>query len=94
MLFLIGSFITAKCDEGMWLPILLKSLNEADMQSKGCKLSAEEIFSINKTSLKDGIVLFGGGCTGEIISAEGLLLTNHHCGYGQIQQHSTVEKDY
>jgi hypothetical protein len=94
LILLIGASFTAKCDEGMWLPILLKSLNEADMQSKGCKLTADEIFSINKTSLKDGIVLFGGGCTGEIISAEGLLLTNHHCGYGQIQQHSTVEKDY
>jgi hypothetical protein len=83
-----------KAEEGMWLPILLKSLNEADMQSKGCKLSAEDIYSINKSSLKDAVVLFGGGCTGEIISAEGLLLTNHHCGYSQIQQHSTVAKDY
>jgi hypothetical protein len=94
IILLIGTFTFARADEGMWLPILLKSLNESDMQSKGCKLSAEEIFSINKTSLKDGVVLFGGGCTGEIISKEGLLLTNHHCGYGQIQQHSTVEKDY
>lgn len=83
-----------KADEGMWLPLLLKSLNESDMQSKGCKLSAEDIFSINKTSLKDAIVLFGGGCTGEIISKEGLLLTNHHCGFGQIQKHSSVENDY
>jgi hypothetical protein len=84
----------SKAEEGMWLPILLKSLKEADMQSKGCKLSAEDIYSVNKTSLKDGIVLFGAGCTGEIISKEGLLMTNHHCGFSQIQQQSSVEKDY
>jgi len=84
----------SKAEEGMWLPMLLKSLNEADMQSKGCKLSAEDIYSVNKTSLKDGIVLFGAGCTGEIISNEGLLMTNHHCGFSQIQQHSSVAKDY
>jgi hypothetical protein len=84
----------SKAEEGMWIPTLLKSLNETDMQIKGCKLSAEEIYSINKTSLKDGIVLFGTGCTGEIISKEGLLITNHHCGYSQIQKHATVEKDY
>lgn len=89
--FLFASFI--KADEGMWLPLFLKSLNEADMQSKGLKLSAEDIYSINKSSLKDGIVHFGGGCTGEIISDKGLLFTNHHCGYGQIQSHSTVEND-
>jgi len=81
-------------DEGMWLPLLLKQLNEADMQKKGLKLKAEDIYSINKGSLKDAVVQFGGGCTGEIISDQGLLLTNHHCGYGQIQQHSSVEKDY
>ncbi|HEX8516543.1 MAG TPA: S46 family peptidase [Bacteroidia bacterium] len=83
----------AKGDEGMWLPFLLKSLNEADMQNKGLKLSAEDIYSINKSSLKDAVVHFGGGCTGEIISEKGLLLTNHHCGYGQIQAHSTVTND-
>lgn len=87
-------FQTVRAEEGMWLPVLLKSLNEADMQSKGCKLSAEDIYSVNKTSLKDAVVLFGAGCTGEIISSEGLLLTNHHCGYSQIQQHSSVDKDY
>ena len=85
---------SSKAEEGMWLPMLLKSLKEADMQSKGCKLSAEDIYSVNKTSLKDGIVLFGAGCTGEIISNEGLLMTNHHCGFSQIQQHSSVAKDY
>jgi hypothetical protein len=84
----------SRADEGMWLPLLLKQLNEADMQKRGLKLSAEDIYSINKTSLKDAIVLFGGGCTGEMISGEGLLLTNHHCGYGQIQSHSTVKQDY
>ena len=83
-----------KADEGMWLPYLLKQLNEKDMKKNGCKLSAEDIYSINKSSLKDAIVQFGGGCTGEIVSDKGLLLTNHHCGYGQIANHSTVEKDY
>ncbi len=84
----------ARADEGMWLPLLLKQLNEADMKKKGLKISADDIYSINKGSLKDAVVQFGGGCTGEIISDQGLLLTNHHCGYGQIQQHSSVEKDY
>jgi hypothetical protein len=84
----------AHADEGMWLPLLLKQLNEADMQKKGLKLTAEQIYSVNQGSLKDAVVQFGGGCTGEIISAEGLLLTNHHCGYSQIQQHSSVENDY
>ncbi|HEY1038863.1 MAG TPA: S46 family peptidase [Bacteroidia bacterium] len=83
-----------KADEGMWLPYLLKSLNEKDMKKNGCKLTAEDIYSINKSSLKDAIVQFGGGCTGEIISDKGLLLTNHHCGYSAIADHSTVEKDY
>lgn len=85
---------TAPPDEGMWLPMLLKQMNEADMQKKGLRLSAEDIYSINNSSLKDAIVQFGGGCTGEIISNQGLLLTNHHCGYGQIQSHSSVEQDY
>ena len=81
-------------DEGMWLPQLLKDLNEGDMQKLGCKLSADQIFSVNHSSLKDAIVLFGAGCTGEIVSDEGLLLTNHHCGYQSIQMHSTVENNY
>ncbi|TGD79377.1 S46 family peptidase [Hymenobacter wooponensis] len=84
----------ARADEGMWLPLLLKQLNEADMQKKGLKLTAEQIYSINQGSLKDAVVQFGGGCTGEIISDQGLLLTNHHCGYSQIQSHSSVENDY
>src|SRR3990172_13433701 len=81
-------------EEGIWIPSLIKALNETDMQKLGCKLSAEDIYSINKSSLKDAVVHFGGGCTGEMISGEGLLITNHHCGYGQIQKHSSAEHDY
>ncbi|PRY13665.1 dipeptidyl-peptidase 7 [Pontibacter ummariensis] len=84
----------AKADEGMWLPMLIKRLNHTDMQKQGLQLTAEEIYSVNNSSLKDAIVQFGGFCTGEFISPEGLLLTNHHCGYGQIQSHSTPEHDY
>ena len=78
---------------GMWLPLLLKALNEGEMQSMGMKLSAEDIYSVNQGSLKDAIVHFGGFCTSEVISDQGLLLTNHHCGYGQIQSHSTLENN-
>ena len=85
--------VSAKADEGMWLPSLI-SQRIADMQEKGFKLDAEDIYSINQASLKDAVVLFGRGCTGELISPEGLLLTNHHCGYSQIQKHSSVEHDY
>ena len=85
--------MTAKADEGMWLPSLI-SQRIADMQEKGFRLDAEDIYSVNQASLKDAVVLFGRGCTGELISPEGLLLTNHHCGYSQIQQHSSVEHDY
>lgn len=85
--------LSAKADEGMWLPSLI-SQRIGDMQEKGFKLSAEDIYSVNQASLKDAVVLFGRGCTGELISPEGLLLTNHHCGYSQIQQHSSVEHDY
>ena len=79
--------------EGMWIPSLLKII-EGQMQSNGLELSAEDIYSINKSSLKDAIVHFGGGCTAEVVSNKGLILTNHHCGYSQIQQHSTVENNY
>lgn len=82
----------AVAHEGMWLPTLLKSI-EGDLQAAGLKLSAEDIYSINRGSLKDAIVLFGGGCTAEVISAQGLILTNHHCGFGAITDHSTVEND-
>ena len=92
MLSLVAA-LTAKADEGMWLPSLI-SQRIADMQEKGFKLNAEDLYNINEASLKDAVVLFGRGCTGELISPEGLLLTNHHCGYSQIQQHSSVEHDY
>ncbi|MFI3286219.1 MAG: S46 family peptidase [Rikenellaceae bacterium] len=85
--------LTAVADEGIWLPSLIGE-RIGDMQSKGFKLSAEDIYSINQSSMKDGVMLFGGGCTAEIISDQGLVLTNHHCGYGAIQSHSTVEHDY
>ena len=84
----------AKADEGMWLLPYIEKLNIDDMKAKGLKLEAEDIYSINNSSLKDAIVRFGGGCTGEIISPQGLVLTNHHCGYGSIQSHSSVEHDY
>ncbi len=92
--FLIVLRFAAIAVEGMWLPLLLGLLNETEMKSMGMKMSAEDIYSVNKGSLKDAIVQFGGGCTGEIISPKGLLLTNHHCGYGQIQSHSTLEHNY
>ena len=93
LLALAGVHTVALADEGMWLPCLIGE-RVADMKSKGFELTAEDIYSINQASLKDAIVLFGRGCSGELVSAEGLLLTNHHCGYGQIQRHSTVEHDY
>lgn len=89
----IFPFLRMEAGEGMWLPHLLKALNEGEMQSMGMKLSAEDIYSVNKGSLKDAIVHFGGFCTSEIISPNGLLLTNHHCGYRQLQSHSSVENN-
>ena len=85
--------LPARADEGMWLPALISQRIE-DMQAKGFRLSAEDIYSVNQASLKDAVVLFGSGCTGELVSGEGLLFTNHHCGYGYIQKHSSVEHDY
>jgi hypothetical protein len=81
-------------NEGMWIPSTLAKLVMGDMQDAGLQLSADEIYSINQSSLKDAIVLFGGGCTAEVISNQGLILTNHHCGYSQIQYHSSIENDY
>ena len=81
-------------DEGMWLLPLLEKMNGKAMKELGCELTPKQIYDINNTSLKDAIVQFGGGCTGEIISSEGLLVTNHHCGYGNIQKLSSVEHDY
>ena len=91
--FLIFSS-SVKADEGMWLLQLLHQLNIDKMQQMGCELSADEIYNVNNASLKDAVVIFGRGCTGEVISDKGLVLTNHHCGYGAIQQHSTTEHDY
>jgi hypothetical protein len=88
------SFNTSKADEGMWLPILIEEFNIVDMQARGFKLSADDIYNVNSSSLKDAVVLFGGGCTGEIVSGEGLLFTNHHCGYPYIQSHSTLQDNY
>ena len=82
-----------RADEGMWIPALLQK-NEAEMQAMGMKITADDIYSINHSSMKDAVVLFGGGCTGEIVSEQGLLLTNHHCGFDWIQKHSTIEHDY
>ncbi len=84
----------ARADEGIWIPILLEKYNIKLMQEKGFKLTAADIYSVNKACMKDAVLSFGGGCTGELISAEGLLITNHHCGYGQIQEHSSLEHDY
>lgn len=91
--FILGT-LPMKADEGMWMLPLLEKLNIKKMQQLGLKLSAEDIYSINNSSLKDAIVHFGGGCTAEIVSDKGLLFTNHHCGYGAIQKLSTVEHDY
>ena len=93
LIILLSSGFTLLADEGMWLPSqIAQRIN--DMQAKGFKLSAEDLYSINNSSLKDAIVHFNGGCTGELISNEGLLITNHHCGYSKIQYHSSVEHDY
>src|SRR5659263_33544 len=83
-----------RADEGMWIPILIEKYNIKLMQEKGFKLSAEDIYSVNKACMKDAILIFGGGCTGEVISPDGLLITNHHCGYSQIQKHSSLQHDY
>jgi hypothetical protein len=83
-----------RAEEGMWIPLLLKKYKIEDMRKAGFKLTADDIYSVNQACLKDAVVIFGGGCTGELISGEGLVITNHHCGYGTIQRHSTVEHDY
>lgn len=83
----------AQAHEGMWVPTLLKVI-EGDMQSEGLQITAEDIYSINNSSIKDAVVHFGGGCTAEVISTQGLILTNHHCGYGVIQSHSSIEHNY
>lgn len=93
-LLLLTTFaLPAAADGGMWLPSLIGTRIK-EMRAKGFRLTAEDIYSINRASMKDAVVLFDGGCTGELVSAEGLLLTNHHCGYDAIQRHSSVEHDY
>lgn len=100
IVLLLLTFITffqirVKADEGMWLPLLVERLNHVDMQNCGLQLTAEEIYSVNNSSLKDAIVALGGGfCTGEMVSSQGLMLTNHHCGYRTIQEKSSTENDY
>ena len=86
--------ISSFAKEGMWVPLLIEQLNYEDLKANGFKLTAEDIYSVNKASLKDAVVIFGGGCTGEVISDKGLLLTNHHCGFSNIQRHSTLENNY
>jgi hypothetical protein len=94
LIFILTLNLTLRADEGMWIPLLVERLNYADMQKLGLKLTPEEIYSLNQSCLKDAIVIFGRGCTAEIISNQGLLITNHHCGYGQIQAHSEIQHDY
>ena len=94
LLSAVALTLSARADEGMWLLPYLQKMNIKVMKERGCRLSAEEIYSADRSSLKDAVVIFGGGCTGEIVSPEGLLFTNHHCGYASIQQLSSVEHDY
>lgn len=93
-LVLIASLFKARADEGMWLPMLLGQQVYNDMVKKGLKLTKEQLYSINKASLKDAIIIFGGGCTGEMVSNKGMIFTNHHCGYGAIAAASSVENNY
>jgi len=92
-LFFAAILGIARADGGMWLPLFL-NYNEAEMQSLGFKLTAEDVYSVNHHSMKDAVMLFGGGCTGELISSQGLVLTNHHCGYSYVQSHSTMEQNH
>ncbi|MDR2230373.1 MAG: S46 family peptidase [Flavobacteriaceae bacterium] len=94
LLTFMVSFVQMRADEGMWLMMLIKRLNGVDMQKEGLHLTPEEIYSVNNSSMKDAILQFGGGCTAEIVSPQGLIFTNHHCGYGAIAAASTPEKDY
>jgi hypothetical protein len=94
ILLLLLSFSAFAQQGGMWIPSLLEGMNEKEMKSLGMKMSAKDIYDVNKSSMKDAVPHFNNGCTSEVISPKGLLLTNHHCGYGEIQSHSTVENDY
>ena len=92
-LIALSTFFTTSADEGMWVLPLINQQNISQMKGLGLELSAEDIYHPDSVSLKDAVVIFGGGCTGEVISPEGLVLTNHHCGYNYIQQHSSVDND-
>lgn len=92
LIILVSQYVVAK--EGMWIPMLLEKYNIEEMQSMGYKLTAEDIYSINQASMKDAVMIFGGGCTGELISDKGLLITNYHCGYSAVQSHSSIKNDY
>lgn len=94
LLVISATAFRSVADEGMWLPLFLGQLNEKEMKSMGMKISASDIYDVNKGSLKDAVVQFGGGCTGEIVSPKGLLFTNHHCGYGSIQRLSSLTYNY
>ena len=93
-IILCFSLFKASADEGMWLPMLLGQQVYHDMVKHGLKLTKQQLYSINKPSIKDAVVIFGGGCTGELVSNQGLIFTNHHCGYGVIAGSSTVEHNY
>src|SRR5664279_1414791 len=93
-IILCFSLFKASADEGMWLPMLLGQQVYDDMVKHGLKLTRDQLYNINKASLKDAIVIFGTGCTGEIVSSQGLIFTNHHCGYGVIASSSTVEHNH
>src|SRR5688572_24902301 len=93
-LILVVTLVRAHADEGMWLPMLLGKQVYNDMVKRGLKLSKEQLYSVNKASIKDAIIIFGGFCTGEIVSSQGLIFTNHHCGYDVIASASSVEKNY
>src|SRR5436189_4283073 len=94
IVLLISFAFKSMADEGMWLPLLLGQQVYNDMVKRGLKLTKEQLYSINKASIKDAIVIFGGGCTGEMVSPEGLVFTNHHCGYEVIASSSTVDRNY
>ena len=94
LIVFLFSTVFSSADEGMWLPMLLGEQVYADMVKKGLKVSKEQLYSMNQACIKDAIIIFGGGCTGEIVSKEGLIFTNHHCGYGAIAAASTVDHNY